>query len=267
VFVYHGIQGLTVRKALGYYRRLFSAGMQTRWDKSSDTVFEVEQRFARESEAEADLRNGRWWERTWRQSLVPSEGGVPDDPFVVTRGSEIDLFRVGEASFTTEDKIRLGSFSFFFDDERFHERFAQKTLETLVAVASGKTQVLADHLIKTTESEENRVSVGLASEDACVELERVLSGTGRQRSKCYETPHGNLVTGEGWNLSVYPAVSLRLPTRCDPTQTLSNAGVEFDLNLYPGETRQQWARVSLELRTSPSDNAYTAICEFEVLRW
>ena len=281
VHSYRGIQAIVTKRLLGYYRRLFSSAMRTRWNESNDTIFDLERRFAQETAAEEDLSNGgRWWDRTWRQSLVPSRGGAPAQPLVITLGTEVDALRADEVSLTTEGKIRLGRFSLFLDDDRVYERLGEKARDLVLAVVKARPDTnvprpsssTADRPVKAMIVEESRIdmSVGLAEDDAEQELTRVLAGTGRQRVRKvdrYRTPRGNLFTGNGWNLSIHPSLSLRLPTSNDLTQACSNVSVEFDLNLFPGEARQQWGLVSVELQASPNTRIYSAVALFEILRW
>jgi hypothetical protein len=285
---YRGVQSLVVRRLLGYFRHLSSVSMQTRWEKSDESIFDMERSVRRETEDEADLRSGgRWWDRTWRQSLVPSRGGAPAEPTVIAVGQEVELFRFGEVSLTNEAQIRLGRLSLYLDDDRIYELVGQRARDAFLAATQAKARPDPNAArpaptvpgqdpskpVKTLVSEESRIdiSIGLGEDDADVELERVLAGTERQRGRRtagrFETPKGNLVTGEGWNLCAHPALGLRLPTSSDMTQAFSSVSIAFDVNLFPGETRQLWGLVSLRFQASPSGRTCSATLDFEVLRW
>jgi len=75
-------------------------------------------------------------------------------------------------------------------------------------------------------------------------------------------------TGDGWNLSVRPNLQLRLPDSMGVVYCVTNAELTFDVNLYPGETRQYWGVLSFKVGTQPRDrNNAMASVELEVVRW
>ena len=288
VHAYRGVASIAVRRALGYYRRFFADEMKNRWFLGNDTVFDVERRMQLMANATADLSSGgRWWDRTWRESLVPQEGGAPAGPRLDVRGEEIELFHVGEFSLSNSGRFTAGRLSLYLDDDRIYERIEQRTRDALFAPNHSRSdanlqRVTGQDKDKAQEKpqrvlfgDENRfdVTIDLLENDAEVDLERVLSGTGRARIRppggAFKTPRGSLATFESWNVSLRPNVQLRFPSSLGTAMTaLSYAEVTLEIGLYPGETRQLWGTIRFNVRTSPFDrDKLAATADFEVYRW
>jgi hypothetical protein len=287
--MYHGVQSIAVRRLLGYYRRIFTTDLKNHISGSNSAAFDLDDRIQRMADAENDLRSGgRWWERTWRQSLLPQCGGAPALPRIETVGAEIEIFRLGEIVITNEGRLKVGRLSLYLDDDRIYERIEEKTRDALFAASRrgadpGSARAAAapadkdrtEKPQKAFVTEENRVdlTLGLFEDDAAIDLERVLAGTARDRSRPaggrFKTPRGNLVTGDGWNMSLTPNISLRLPDNGGSLPgAVSNAELVLDVNLYPGETRQLWGILSFKVAASPRDqNNVTASAEILIVRW
>jgi hypothetical protein len=284
---YHGIQGIAVKRLLGYYSRLFSEDMKNRWTGTSESIFQLDRRMERMACAEADMKaGGRWWDRTWRQSLVPEAGGTPALSRIESIGKELEIVRAGEFALTTEGRLRVGRLSLYLDDDRIYQRIEQRTREALFAPTRARADANLTRPLGTEKEKQERpqkqvvsgedridVSLALLEDDAAVELERVLSGTNRgrahRRSGVFETPQGNVYTGEGWNLAVRPRLQLRLPTAIgDVRSAISQAQLVVEVGLFPGETRQLWGTLSFRVSTSPRDKEFaSASIALEVVRW
>ncbi len=285
--MYHGVQSIAVRRLLGYYRRLFTMDVKNHLSGSNSAAFDADDRIQRMADAENDMHSGgRWWQRTWRQSLLPQCGGAPALPRVESVGSEIELFRLGEIVITNEGKLKVGRLSLYLDDDRIYERIEERTRDALfsssrridpasarLAAPAEKDRTEKPQKALVTDENHLDLAVGLLEDDAAIDLDRVLAGTARDRSRPasgrFQTPRGNLATGDGWNLSLHPNISLRLPDSSSAIPgAVSNAELEFDLNLYPGEARQLWGILCFKVAASPRDeNNVTASIELLILRW
>lgn len=283
-YTYEGLYSIVVRRAVGYYRRLFSDQLKARWDESNDSIFTIQNRLELMGAAEADLQSGgRWWERTWRQSLTPQSGGAPPHR-VLQIGKELEIFRLGEVALTNEGKLKVGNLSLYLDDDRIYERIEQRTREALFTAGRARADANLSRVVSTDKERAERpvralgdeakvdVSVGLLEDDAALDLERVLAGTTRARTRRggqFQTPRGNVLTGDGWNMSFRPNVSLKLPDGgAGVFSAISRAEAVVDLRLYPGETRQLFGILTFRASTSGRDGfGFTGQVQLEIVRW
>lgn len=290
VRAYHGIQAILVRRALGYYHELLSEDTRTLWDRSQLGISAFQDRCWGVAALEGDLNaGGRWWERTWRQSLLPEKGGARSGTRVEEVGREIELVRLGEVALTTEGKVRVGRLSVYVDDDRVYER-VRSPLESL---ATPQSRARSDaHLARSPgaspsagdpsgkdrprlPADDGHVDLGIGLEDdADVELEQALRGSLRARVLARiagpsrgTTPRGNLWTGDGWNVSVRPTLQLRIPQLSALEGTVGQAAVQVDVGLYPNDLREPWAIVTLRVKGNPRAREVVASLDFEVVRW
>ena len=280
VYQYRGLQGVAVRRLLGLYRTLARDMLRDRWNRSSDTIFDLERRMGSLAAAEADWRaGGSFLERSWRQSLVPARGGPPLEPRVELHGSEVEVFRVGEAAYTTEGRLRLGRLALIFDDGRTYERRASRDLARLgnlvdvqlgrVGGSRGSERSPLERPIAAASDafDDPRIQVRfvLAADDARLDCERALAGTARARCD-RKTPRGNLFTGDGWNLNATPTLQVRWPG-ARLVSLLGSIAFEVELGLFPGERRALFATLSLKVRARPARGDVSATLDLEVAKW
>ncbi len=289
IHTYRGLEAVAVRRILGYYAHVFQVDTAKRWAGTNDSPFDMDQRIRDMVDAQSDLgTGGRWWERTWRQSLTPQLGGAPSTPRVQVTGEEIELFHLGELSITNEGRVKVGRLSLYLDDDRIYQQIEQKTRDTLILqvrarldanlarVATPPDRDRAEKTVKAPgvpEESHPDAALELTEDDALLELERVLAGTSRERARPasgkFETPKGSLYTGDGWNLSLHTTFHLRVPdSTSSPEGAISTVAAELDLNLYPGETRQLFGYIAFKASCDPHDrNAVMASVELDIFRW
>lgn len=61
----------------------------------------------------ADFTRGRWWLRSWLDSLPVEKGGLPL-PVLVDLGQEVEVVRFEDSSLTSSGRIRSGETAFYF---------------------------------------------------------------------------------------------------------------------------------------------------------
>jgi hypothetical protein len=290
VRTYRGLQGVLYRRAMGYYHRLATDTLRSLWAGTSISAMQFQEDLDYVGAQEADFfAGGRWWERTWRQSLLPEKGGAPATPRVIEIGKEIELFRVGELAFTTEGKLRAGRLSVYLSDDKVYEKIrapldnlnaAQSRARSDAHLARGPAAPTPAPDVNAPKprpsTDDARIDLSIALEDdAEVELERSLRGTLRARvlrrfangPARGNTPRGNVWTGDGWNVSFRPTLQLRLPQLGDLPSAVSQAAAEVEVSFFPRELREPWAILVFKVRGAPSPREVTACVDFEVVRW
>jgi hypothetical protein len=205
---------------------------------------------------------------------------------IVEVGHDLEIVRFGEVALTNTGKLACGRLSLYLDDDHIYQSIERRTREALFTPSKAKSDASQSRSAlvdkekatspqKTLVGEQAGVdlSMGLFEDDAILDLERVLSGTSRERirdrSGRFQTPRGNVLTGTWWNLSLRPNLQLRLPdsTSCLES-SIANAELVLDIGLFPGETRQLWGVLSLKVCTSPRDkDLVTASIDLEIIRW
>lgn len=113
---YEGIQGLVVRKLQSRMRKQWMDDLTEAYEEGLLDDGGYVAKLGEARDALADFRcGGRWWERSWLDSLTPERGGAPAQPYVHTFGERIEVLRFGDLSFTNDLRGRvdgLGSLSF-----------------------------------------------------------------------------------------------------------------------------------------------------------
>ncbi len=103
VIRYAGIHAVVVRRVQGRLRALWQDSIQDAWEAGilDDEAYaaELDRMFA----ALADHRaGGRWWERSWHDSLLPRLGGAPAAPVEARVGERLELVRLGPLKLTND---------------------------------------------------------------------------------------------------------------------------------------------------------------------
>jgi hypothetical protein len=288
---YHGFQGVFQRHLMGYYHQAVSEYLHQIWAGGSLTPAELEERACTIFYYEVDhSTGGRWWDRTWRQSLTAEKGGASALPRVENVGSEIELFHLGEVAVTTEGKVRIGRLGVYVEDDRVYERVKSSLEPIATPQAKARTEPHAARGVQTgapppettptkpkplpLPTDEARIDLRVAmDDDAEIELQRTLRGTMRERflrsyrNGSTSTPRGNLWTGDGWSVSVRPFLHLRVPQMSSPDTTVGSAGAQLDVTLFRADTRDAWAVVMLRVQGRPHQNEVTSTLDFELVRW
>jgi hypothetical protein len=109
---YDGIPGVVVGKLLDLHRHLWNLSIDSAYYKGNISWFEYQERLSDQAFLVADTQQGKWWERSWNQSLITGQGGA-NSPQIVTIGKELTVFEFGEITFTNTGQIRLGDFFFY----------------------------------------------------------------------------------------------------------------------------------------------------------
>lgn len=109
---YDGLQRVVVSRILSYCNRLWSNSIDDRFYKGNESFLDHQKSMSDRCDMEAAFQQGRWWERSWRQSL-PEEKGGAGQPKTVTIGRELTVFELGELRVTNTGQIKLGAFFFY----------------------------------------------------------------------------------------------------------------------------------------------------------
>lgn len=105
---YRGLQGFIVRRMRRLYYKRFRNSLRDQIDAGGLDHFQIAARYRAMGEAEADLaRGGRWWERTWLDSLTAERGGAPAEPVVTEIGERTTVLSLGPLSISNDFRARL----------------------------------------------------------------------------------------------------------------------------------------------------------------
>ena len=105
---YEGMEGYVVRKAQSRLRQMWRETLRDAWKEGVIDDSRYAYKLGEMQECLSDFRNGgRWWERSWLDSLTPERGGAPEERFIHTVGERIDMFSIGPLTFQNDLKATI----------------------------------------------------------------------------------------------------------------------------------------------------------------
>ena len=105
---YRGLQGFFVRQARRAYQSRWRRSLRDTYTAGGLDTFEMGERYNAMGDAQADqAAGGRWWSRTWLDSLTPERGGAPAQPSTHVIGTQITMISLGPFSLTNDFRARL----------------------------------------------------------------------------------------------------------------------------------------------------------------
>jgi hypothetical protein len=291
VYDFSGIPCVLYHFVMGYYKQAFQDELYQHWATGYMTIMDLEHAHERYVNGLAEARYGRWWDRTWRESLPVEKGGIPLKPQVIEIGREIEVFRLWDFALTTEGRVVApGNVALYLSDDRVYQSVpTARTIERDTATANVRRDSLEARNDPKAPSLIDRDPPGshlragddsyfarFVEDDVRIDLLRVLHGVTRERyARTFDaslrapTPAGNMYTGDGWNLvgrlTVIAKASMSMP--------LSYASGQLELNLFPGLSREHWATLHLRMKVQSKTQAgsppfpFVAQLDFEVLGW
>lgn len=109
---YDGLEGVLVSRVISYHRRYWSRSLNDRYNRGYLSLFDFERLQYERSCAEGDAQLvGRWWERSWMESLPEEKGGAGPTQ-TITMGRELNVLQFDEISITNTGQIRFGNLFF-----------------------------------------------------------------------------------------------------------------------------------------------------------
>lgn len=105
---YEGIEGYVVRKVQSRLRDMWRETLREAWKEGMIDETRYARKLDEMREGLKDFREGgRWWERSWLDSLTPERGGAPAEAFVHTVGDRLEVLSLGPLTFTNDLKASI----------------------------------------------------------------------------------------------------------------------------------------------------------------
>lgn len=105
---YEGLEGLVMRKLQGRLRAEWRNSLRRAYDGEVLDYDGYLDGLQQMGESIGDMRSGgRWWERSWMDSLPAHRGGAPAERYVHTYGETLEIFSLGPLSFTNDLRGRV----------------------------------------------------------------------------------------------------------------------------------------------------------------
>ncbi|MCO5171974.1 MAG: hypothetical protein M9894_37220 [Planctomycetes bacterium] len=245
VIRYAGLQAVVVRRVQGHLRDRWHASLRDAWAAGVLSDERYEAALERMFDALADHRaGGRWWERSWLDSLPASRGGAPDPPLEHVVGERVAL-RLGPLILTSDLRLqveRVGALAVEPDAPRPLRR-----LET--------ARLAREHawLRREVVDAEDLVAGEVGPPEG--ELEAAPARPGLAPA----------LLRPRWRLTLRPAVRVRAsgghggPVR--------DVRVRAVLELFRGPARLRFLEVELALRYRPEDDEVVVGVELALVTW
>lgn len=131
VYEYGGLQGVLLNRVASYQHRFFGRSLDAAFNGSSMSLADrsrIEEAFW---SSEVDAKWGRWWERSWRESLVPEQGGA-GPPLIIPVGVERTMFEFAGFEITNTGKIRLGDTDIYLHRTVVEDREVRSVISGIV---------------------------------------------------------------------------------------------------------------------------------------
>ena len=259
---YRGVQGFIARRLQSRYRSLWRGQIDLWYDETALSDAERNAALTELGWAFADLRTGRWWERSWLDSRLPEKGGAPATPWVHTEGEALEVFRVGRVRLTNELKLRVdrvGELSLDADPGLVYR--AREEIET-------PTRVARDHarLARAMRDPEDDGRRPPLTEDGAVGQLPVLAPM-----VAIELAPAQRIFMEGvsWRVKLRPSLRFKVPDDFDPNpvELLRSLTLRFSADMHLGQSELEVLSVELGVTYSPEDHQVDVRAQLALVAW
>lgn len=250
---YEGIEGYLLRKAQSRLKSLWRESIKDAWEGGILDDQRYDAAIDEMYDSLADFRaGGRWWERSWLDSLTPERGGAPVQPFVHRIGERIDVLRLGPVHFTNDFKARVDQvtvLSFDPDGGQIHRDVDLRRLarEHARLQRSGDDQDAREDELPTLTGEPP--DGGLAEPTVRITL---------------EPPNPGLLPGH-WRLRFRPSAKIDLLG--EPSKIIEGLSMRVTLELFLGESRVKFMEIEALATYELEDNSAAIGIEVSLLTW
>ncbi len=248
---YEGIEGVIVRKLNGRLRKLWRESLRDAYDAEmiDDTTFRAASDDMYERLADFNA-GGRWWERSWLDSLPPEKGGAPALPFVHRVGERLEVFSLGPLSFTNDLRAHLDSFTVLSVDPDGGQIYRDHDVGRLAREHA--------HLKRDDEDDQDELpAIGIKRSSA--------HGTSEPLVRIVlEPPDPGLMPGY-WRLRFRPQAAFRLTG--DPSQMVKEVSLRVTLELFLGAQRTKFMEIDALVEYEPDDRSAALGIEVALITW
>lgn len=244
VIRYAGIDAFVVRRVQGRLRDLWRRSLRDAWEGGVLDDEGYEEEVGRMYDALAEHRaGGRWWERSWRDSLVPERGGAPAAPYEHRVGRRVEL-RLGPLVLTNELRGYVDRVAIFPGEA-----------EGARILREGEPEVLAREdawLFRERRDPED----ALAGDEEALEAHVV-----RAR---FEPPAPVLLRAR-WRLTLRPSISVRYAARAE--DAVRDVRMRASLELYRAASQLRFIDVEVVARYRPDSGEVTVFVQLVLFTW
>lgn len=250
---YEGIEGYVVRKAQSRLKSLWRDSIKDAWEGGVLDDHRYEAELDEMYNTLGDFRaGGRWWERSWLDSLTPERGGAPAQPFIHYVGRRLDVLRVGPMRFTNDLKARIDRvtvLSFDPDGGQIYRDFDLRRLAREHARLQRSGDDLEDREDELPALTGEQPDGGLAEPMVRIVL---------------EPPDPGLLPGY-WRLRFRPSAGVNLFG--EPSELVEEVSMRVALELFLGEERLKFMEIEALLSYDFQDNDAALGIEVALLTW
>lgn len=250
---YEGIEGYLVRKAQSRLKSLWRDSIKDAWEGGILDDQQYDARIDEMYDSLSDFRSGgRWWERSWLDSLTPERGGAPADPYVHRVGERLDVLRVGPVRFTNDLKARVDRvtiLSFDPDGGQIYRDFDLRRLAREHARLQRSGDDLDDRGDELPALTGEPTDGGLAEPMVRITL---------------EPPDPGLLPGY-WRLRFRPSAGVNLMG--EPSQVIEEVSMRVTLELFLGVERMKFMEIEALASYDFDDNVAAIGFEVSLLTW
>ena len=260
VIEYEGFQSFVVRKLQSRYRSLWRGQISLLYDETNMTDAEFRAAMEDMALSLADHKTGRWWDRSWRDSLLPEKGGAPARPWVHTVGEELELFRIGAVHLSNELKLRVDKvavFSLEADPGLVYREREEISQPSRVARDHARLQraMIDPEDDWAPRPTTDRSPVGrLPTVEPLVALELRPART-------------IFLEGVSWRFKVRPLLRLRLPDDMAPEGFVRTAAVRLGADMYLGQDERHVLSLDVGLSYRPETQDVEIRGELALVSW
>lgn len=252
-FRYKGFHEVLVRNVRRHMKKLWREYLRDAWEAEAMDFDQRVAEYTKMYEAMTDLdAGGRWWERSWMDSLMPEHGGAPFRPLVQDIGQTTEFLDLGPLALTTDARVHVSGFAALRLDPdvgQIHRDFDDVRLAREHA-----------HLKRDDKDDPDELPAIIpSSRDASDPLEPLVRIT-------LEPPDPGLSRGY-WRLRFRPQASFHLSTDIDPTKMIKQVSLRVTLELFMGAKRMKFMQVEGLVQYDPDDRAAAVGIEFALVTW
>jgi hypothetical protein len=255
VMRYEGIEGVVVRKATSRLKSLWNDSIRDRYEADLIDYDEYGDELTDMGNACADFdAGGRWWDRSWLDSLTPERGGAPERPVVCQIGERLEVFRLGPLSVTNDLRARIDHLTVLRIDPDAGQIYRHLDVRRLAHEHA--------HLRRDADEQDDHLPP-LSPEDGRRQREAEAAPAVRI---ILDPPDPGLLPGR-WRLHLRPAASINPMHKGSIIDMVRDLSLRASLELYMGARPKKFMEIEALARFDPSTREATLAIEVSLVQW
>jgi hypothetical protein len=249
---YEGIEGYIVKKVQSRLRNQWRTSLRDAYEEGAISTDRYISRLQHMGEVLGDFRaGGRWWERSWLDSLTPERGGAPARPYEHTIGERLDVIKLGPIAFTNDLRARVDRLTILSFDPDGGQIYRDLEVSQLAR---------EDARLERADTGDELPLLGVPDSKP--------AGTEEPAVRLTLDPPTADMLPSWWKLRFRPGAVVGFSRGFDPTGVFREVSMEVSLELFLGANAQtKFMEIQGNASFDPRDNEAVVWFQVQLTTW